>query len=304
MTEVTLSGMEGEGQGPEYEAIALLGSSCDVNDLPAVAKASYLCNDLGMDTMDMGGTMACAMELFERGYLSEEEVGCELTFGNATAMLELITKTGLREGFGDIMAEGGYRMAEKYGHPELFMGVKKQGFAGYDPRAMKGMGLGYATSNRGACHCRTGIAAAEMSDTYSTEGKPAMLKQAQDIRAVIDSAGLCMRGPLGTNNTPEAALSMLEPIVGAGYDLESMLLTGERIWNLERLFNIKAGLTLDDDSLPPRMLKEPMPEGPAKGLVHELNEMLPEYYDFRGWDKNGIPLAEKLETLGIAEEGV
>lgn len=304
MTEVTVPGLEGDGQGPEYEAIALFGSSCDVNDLPAVAKASYICNELGMDTMDMAGTVACAMELFERGYLTEKDVGFPLHFGNAEALVELVRRTGLREGFGDVMAEGGYRMAEKYGHPELFMGVKKQGFAGYDPRAMKGMGLGYATSNRGACHCRTGIAAAEMSDPYATEGKPAMLKQAQDMRAVIDSSGLCMRGPLGSNDTPQTTLSMLEPIVGAGYDLKSMLLAGERIWNLERIYNLKVGLRMEDDFLPPRMVEEPIPDGPANGLVHELHMMLAEYYRVRGWDEKGVHTREKLEELGLMDLGV
>ena len=301
LTEVTASGFEGEGGGPEYETICLFGSSCGNTNLASIAKASYLCNELGMDTIDMGGAIACAMELFERGFLTKKEIGFELNFGNAEAMVELVRQTGLRQGFGDILAEGGYRMAERYGHPELFMGVKKQGFAGYEPRAMKGMGLGYATSNRGACHFRGTTYVAEASDPYSIKGKPAILKWLQNVTAVGDSAGLCMFSTRGLpyDRQADVILAGLEPVTGVGYDIESMLLAGERIWNLERLFNLKAGFTKEDDTLPLRMLEEPISEGPAKGQVHELNIMLPEYYRLRGWDENGVPTAEKLEELGL-----
>lgn len=301
LTKVDVPGFEGEGEGPEYETIGLLGSSCGVSSLPAIAKASYICNELGMDTIEMGGAIACAMELFERGFLPEKEIGFELNFGNAEAMVKLVGQAGLRQGFGDVLADGGYRMAERYGHPELFMGVKKQGFAAYEPRALKGMGLGYVTSNRGACHFRGATLLVEISDPYSIEGKPAILKQLQDQTAVVDAAGLCMFNTRGL--TPDkiwnVVLTILETVTGAGYDIESILRTGERIWNLERLFNLKAGFTKKDDTLPPRMLEEPIPTGPAKGQVHELNIMLPEYYQVRGWDENGVPTPEKLEELGL-----
>jgi len=301
LTKVDVPGFEGEGEGPEYETIGLLGSSCGVSSLPAIAKASYICNELGMDTIEMGGAIACAMELFERGFLPEKEIGFELNFGNAEAMVKLVGQAGLRQGFGDVLADGGYRMAERYGHPELFMGVKKQGFAAYEPRALKGMGLGYVTSNRGACHFRGATLLVEISDPYSIEGKPAILKQLQDQTAVVDAAGLCMFNTRGL--TPDkiwnVVLTILETVTGAGYDIESILRAGERIWNLERLFNLKAGFTKKDDTLPPRMLREPIPTGPAKGQVHELNIMLPEYYQVRGWDENGVPTPEKLEELGL-----
>jgi aldehyde:ferredoxin oxidoreductase len=301
LTKVTTPGFEGEGAGPEYETICLFGSSCGNSNLASIAKANYLCNELGMDTIEMGGAIACAMELFERGLLPEKEIGFALNFGNAEALVNLVMQTGLRKGFGDVLAEGGYRMAERYGHPELFMGVKKQSFAGYEPRAMKGMGLEYATSNRGACHFRGTTYVAEASDPYSIKGKPAILKWLQDVTAVGDSAGLCMFSTRGLpyDKQADVILAGLEPVTGAGYDIESILRAGERIWNLERLFNLKAGFTKKDDTLPPRMLEEPIPAGPAKGQVHELSIMLPEYYQLRGWDENGVPTPEKLEELGL-----
>jgi aldehyde:ferredoxin oxidoreductase len=184
------------------------------------------------------------------------------------------------------------------------MGVKKQSFAGYEPRALKGRGLGYVTSNRGACHMKGIMHLVELSDPTSIEGKPAILKGLQNLMAVHDSAGHCFFNirAIAPDKMPEVVLATLESITGAGYDKESMLRAGERIWNLERLFNIRAGLTRKDDTLPPRMLTEPVPNGAAKGQVHELEVMLPEYYQLRGWDENGIPTPEKLAELGLEEE--
>ncbi len=302
-TELKADGLEGEG--PEYESIGLLGGSCEVNSLSAITKANYLCNELGMDTIDMGGVIACAMELFEKGFLPEKDIGFKLNFGDARAMIKLTKQTGLRQGFGDTLAEGGYRLAEKHGHPELFMGVKKQSFSAYEPRALKGRGLGYVTSNRGACHMKGIMHFVELSDPTSIEGKPTILKGLQNLMAVHDSAGHCFFNfrAISADKLPEVILAALDSVTGAGYDKESMLRAGERIWNLERLFNIRAGLTKKDDTLPPRMLKEPMPNGPVKGQVHELAVMLPEYYQLRGWDENGVPTPEKLTELGLDEEG-
>ena len=302
LTEVKTPDFEGEGGGPEYETIALLGSSCGVSNLPAIAKAGYLCNEFGLDTIDMGGAIACAMELSQRGFLSESEVGFKLNFGNAKAMVELVRQTGLRQGFGDVVAEGGYRMAERYEHPELFMGVKKQAIAGYDPRAMKGKGLGYATSNRGACHLKGMPLGSELSDPLTIEGRPYMVKWTQDQNTALDSVGLCLfcMGATTPDKALDVILSILELVTGVGYDRKSVLSIGETIWNLERLFNLKAGFTRKDDTLPSRMLEEPLPDGPAKGHVCELNVMLPEYYSNRGWDGNGIPTPEKLiKAIGI-----
>jgi aldehyde:ferredoxin oxidoreductase len=302
LTRVKDSAYEGEGEGPEYETLALLGSNCGVDNLNAIAKASYLCNELGIDTIELGTAISCAMELYEKGLLPKKDVGFELNFDNAEALVKLTRMIAYREGFGDILADGGHRLAERYGHPELFMGVKKQGFAGYEPRALKGMGLGYVTSNRGACHFRGSTVLVEIGDPYSLAGKPAILKFLQDQMAVVDAAGLCMFNTRGV--TPDkiwdVVLPMLETATGGGYDLEIATRAGERIWNLERLFNLKAGITKKDDTLPPRMLEEPIPSGPAEGQVFELDILLPEYYKLRGWDENGVPTTKKLEELGLA----
>jgi aldehyde:ferredoxin oxidoreductase len=302
-TRVTDPEFQGEGEGPEWESFGLLGPDCGVTNFAAIVKANYICNELGIDTISAGGTIACAMELYGRGFLPREDVGYALHFGDAKAVVDLVEKMGRRQGFGDILAEGGYRLAEKYGHPELFMGVKKQGFPGFHPQGFQILGLGYATSNRGACHLRNN---AYYDDTrFQTVKQAAVAKIDQDYTAVIDSSGLC-HAIYVRDFTPwreEVVPSLLEAATGAGYTKESMLLAGERIWNIERLFNLKAGFTAKDDTLPKRILQQPMPEGPSKGQVVRLGKMLPEYYRVRGWDKNGIPTAEKLAELGLAGEG-
>jgi aldehyde:ferredoxin oxidoreductase len=302
-TRVTDPEFKSEGGGLEWESFGLLGPDCGITNFDAINKATHLCNELGMDTMSAGGTIACAMELSERGYLPEKEVGYPLHFGDAKALVDLVGKMGRRQGFGDILAEGGYRLAEKYGHAELFMGAKKQEFPGFHPQGFQILGLGYATSNRGACHLKNN---AYYDDTrFQTANQAAIAKIDQDYTAVIDSGGLChaiyVRDFMPWRE--EIVPPLLEAVTGAGYTKESMLLAGERIWNIERLFNLKAGLTAKDDTLPPRILKEPMTEGPSKGQVVRLGEMLPEYYRARGWDKNGVPTPEKLAELGLSKEG-
>jgi len=302
-TRVTDPDFQGEGEGPEWESFGLLGPDCGITNFAAILKANYLCNELGMDTISAGGTIACAMELYEKGFLPAEDVGCQLDFGNEKAMVQLVKKMGLRRGFGNILAEGAYRLAEKYGHPELFMGTKKQGFPGFHPQGFQILGLGYATSNRGACHLKN---VAYYDETrFETAGQAALAKTDQDCIAAIDSSGLChaiyIRDFFPWRE--EMAPALLEAATGTGYSKETMLLAGERIWNLERLFNLKTGLTVRDDTLPKRILEEPMPEGPSKGQAVRLGEMLPEYYEVRGWDVNGVPAAEKLAELGLSQEG-
>ncbi|MFC2067455.1 aldehyde ferredoxin oxidoreductase family protein [Chloroflexota bacterium] len=302
---------EGKVNGLQFETIALLGSNCGIDSIYAVIKANEICNELGYDTMSAGRTISCAMELFEGGFLSEEEVGFKLNWGNAEALFELLRQIGTRQGFGDILAEGGYELARRYGHPELFMGVKKLEMSGYECRTVQGMGLGYATSPRGADHARAWTLMYEVfpppevrMDPSVTQGKALMVRKLQDITTVFDSCGLCLFA-LTTpvpNGQAEELLTILEAATGAGYTLESMMLAGERVWNLERIFNLQAGFTKEDDTLPKRMLQEPMPEGPAKGQVCRLDEMLPEYYQLRGWDDNGIPTTEKLGELGLEVE--
>jgi len=303
ITEVKEDGTVWKGMGPEYETLAIMGSSCGVDDLNAIAKANYICDEFGIDTISAGGTIACAMELFERGYLPEEDVGFKLNFGNGEALSKLAEMIGRMDAFGKVLAEGGYRLAEKYGHPEFFMGVKKQEFPGYEPRGVKGMGLGMATSNRGACHLRGSTYWAELLgvpkrvDPLTTEGKPLLLKDFQDFAGVIDSSGMCIFAFRGI--WQEEMLALLNSVTGFDFSHEEMLKAGERIWNLERMFNLKAGFAKKDDTLPKRLLEEPSPRGPAKGQVVELAKMLEEYYELRGWDENGIPTEEKLNELGL-----
>ena len=293
-----------EGEGPEYEVAWSFGADCGVDDLKAIVEANYLCNELGLDGISAGATIAAAMELYERGYIPKEDLdGPELKFGSAEAIVEYTRKMGLREGFGDKLAEGSYRLAAAYGHPELSMSVKKQELPAYDPRGAQGHGLEYATSNRGGCHVRGYmispeiLGAPEKIDPQVLEGKPTWVKTFQDLTAFIDASGLCLFSSFALGADEYGALA--SAATGWEMDANEVLKIGERIWNLERLFNLREGFTKDDDTLPERLLKEPMPEGPNKGTVHKLGELLPEYYKVRGWDENGVPTEEKKKELGL-----
>jgi len=294
---------KGFGEGPEYEAGWSYGADCGVDNLAAIIKANNYCNELGMDPITMGATIACAMELFEIGAISEKETGRALRFGDAEAIVELTRQTAYREGFGNELAEGSYRLATKFGHPELSMSVKKQELPAYDPRGVQGIGLNYATSNRGGCHVRGYMTSPEVLgipeklDNLAVEGKAGWTKIFQDLTAAVDSSGICLFLTFAIG-APEVA-AQLSTATGVEYTVDDVLKIGERIWNMERLFNLANGFTKDDDTLPPRLLKEPIKVGPLKGSVHRLSEMLPEYYKVRGWDEDGRPTPEKLEELGL-----
>lgn len=301
----------GEGEGPEYETIGSLGSACGIDNLAAITKANYICNELGLDTISAGVTIACAMEMYELGLIPESDIGRPLRFGDAEAVVEMVRLAGLREGFGDLIAQGSYRLASRYGHPEFSMSAKKQEFPAYDPRGAKGMGLLYATSNIGASHMAGDTAYMEVFgvpkkvDPLSWEDKPRLVKYFEDIFTIIDAAGMCVFLSIRylfepTYNVEPVRISrLMEYATGAGYDEETLLRAGERVYNLERMFLVRAGFSRADDTLPPRMLQEPLPDGPAKGHVVELDQMLPEYYRLRGWDENGVPTPEKLAELGL-----
>ncbi|MCL2121567.1 MAG: aldehyde ferredoxin oxidoreductase family protein [Clostridiales bacterium] len=301
VTRVPDGPFKSSGEGPEYEAGWSYGADCGVSDLAAICKANFLCNEYGMDPITLGATIACAMELAEMGAIPKEDIGYELRFGDANAIVDLTEKTGKNEGFGKILKLGSYRLAELYGHPELSMSVKKQEMPAYDGRALQGMGLEYATSNRGGCHVRGYLTSPEVLgvpikvDPFETEGKPALLKLFQDLTALIDSLGVCLFTTFGLG-LPELAAQYREA-VGSDESDEEILKKGERVWNLEKRFNIAAGV--EKDSLPPRLLNEKLPGGAAAGRVSLLNEMLGEYYLLRGWDEDGVPTGEKIAELGI-----
>lgn len=289
--------------GLEYEAAWALGNANGVDDLEALTYANFVCNEDGFDPISFGATVAAAMELYEMGVLTEKDTGIPAPFGSAEALTKFAEWTARGEGFGKILALGSKRMCEKYGHPELSMTVKGQEFPAYDSRGIQGMGLAYATSNRGACHLRGYTVASEVlgvsvkTDPHSTEGKAGLVKAFQDATAVFDSSGLCLFTSFAWS------LNDVQPQLQAAcegdWSLEKLNLVGERIWNLEREFNNAAGFTAKDDALPKRLLTEPAKTGPAKGLVNQLDKMLPEYYQIRGWTPEGKPTPETRKRLSL-----
>lgn len=285
--------------GLEYETAFAFGPVVGVDDIDALTFAGYLMNEHGMDPISFGVTLAAAMELYELGIIKQEECdGIALNFGNAEALTVMAEKTGLNQGFGKMLGLGAKRLCEHYGRPELAMVVKGQEFAGYDSRAQQGMGLGYATSNRGACHLKHDVFAEDMQD-QSGNGKAQPCKYSQDKIAMVDSMGICIF-TLGAWDVDELQ-QQVSAACGDEWTQERLLETGERIWNLERLFNLRAGMTKADDTLPPRLLETPCPEGVAKGRVAELDIMLPEYYNLRGWTDQGLPTNDTLQRLKLSE---
>ncbi|WP_131110840.1 aldehyde ferredoxin oxidoreductase family protein [Sulfuricystis thermophila] len=293
----------GASGGLEYEAAWALGAANGVGDLEALQFANLICNEDGMDPISFGATVGAAMELYELGILTKEDIGMEAPFGSAQALVELAQMTAKGEGFGKELGLGSARLCAKHGHPELSMGVKKQEFPAYDSRGIQGMGLAYATSNRGACHLRGYTVASEVlgipvkTDPHVTEGKAALVKAFQDATAVFDSSGLCIFTSFAWT------LADIQPQIAAAcegdWSLEKLNEVGERIWNMERQFNLAAGFTAKDDDLPPRLKTEPAKTGPAKGLVNGLDKMKPEYYQLRGWDAEGVPTKDTLGRLGL-----
>lgn len=311
VTKVAEPYFAGEGEGPEFETGFALGALCFVDNLAAITKANYLCNELGLDTITMGGTIACAMELYERGYLTEKQTGMPILWGDGKGLVELVRRTGLKEGFGQELAEGSFRLAQRYGHPELAMVSKKLELPGYDARGLQGQGLNYATSPIGASHCRAHMAYCEMVgipkpvDPHEWKGKGQLVKFWQDVFAIIDAVGLCIFFAVRNLLRPELKifpdriLEYLKAATGAEYSMEALLKSGERIFNAERIFLVKAGFRKGDDSLPARLTKEPLTQGPTQGKVVHLDKMLVEYYKERGWDEEGIPSPAKLRELGL-----
>ncbi len=288
--------------GPEYETTALLGSNCGINDLGAVAKASEMCDDLGIDTITTGATISFAIECFEKGYLQQTDVD-NLVFGNDDAILEVIKLIAERKGLGDLLAKGSRAAAKEIGSDSMDFAIQVKGneLAGVEPRGSWGMALAYSTSDRGACHQRTWTPSAELRGDlkrFSFEGVPEFVKESQDERAACFSLVVCDFLPF---NIPEM-VEMLNSATGFSDTPESYLEVGERIWNLTRMFNVREGITANDDTLPKRFFKDIMPEGDAKGLVvskEQFEAAKLEYYQLREWNNNGIPTETKLKKLGL-----
>jgi aldehyde:ferredoxin oxidoreductase len=293
----------GASGGLEYEAAWALGAANGVNDLEALTYANFLGNEDGFDPISFGATVGAVMELYEMGVLTSKEIGIEAPFGSAKALTYLAEMTAKGEGFGKEVGLGSKRLCAKYGHPELSMSVKGQEFPAYDSRGIQGMGLTYATSNRGACHLRSYTVASEIlgipvkTDPLSTDGKAGLVKAFQDGTAVFDSAGICLFTSFAWTLADVAP--QLQAACDGDWSLENLNVVGERIWNMERQFNLAAGFTRADDKLPDRLVKEAAKTGPAKGKVNELGKMLPEYYQVRGWTPDGRPTAETLQRLNL-----
>lgn len=288
-----------EDEGPEFESTWALGAQCGIDDLSAIIEANALCNDLGLDTISVGSTIACAMELSERGYMDSD-----LRFGRAEQLAPTIEAIACRYDIGAELTDGSLRLATKYGHPELSMTAKGMEMPAYDPRGLQGQGLLYATSNRGGCHMRGNMIGLEvlglpkLIDRFQVQGKSSFVILNQNSSAAIDSLVLCKFTNMGVAD--EYFARVLSAVTGIQYATGDMIKAGERVWNLERLYNNREGFTAKDDTLPPRLLTEAPGDGPSKGWVSHLAPMLTEYYRTRGWDQNGVPTHQKLTELGLA----
>jgi aldehyde:ferredoxin oxidoreductase len=287
----------------EYEPAWAFGANCYNADINTVAKLIDLCNDFGVDAIEAGNALSTYMEASEKDLTMGDE---KLDWGDIHGMVDLLIKIALRQGVGDKIAEGPARYAKMIEHPEISMSVKGQSIPAYDPRGIKGMGLGYATSNRGACHLRGYTPAAEVvgnvlgpstvSDPLEWKGKAEMNVIFQNVHAVTDCMDMCKFGTFSESLDSYAA--QYEAMTGIPADAALLLKVGERVYNLERYYNNLAGLGEGSDTLPKRFTEEASTEPGSKGQVCELAEMLPEYYKIRGWENGVVPEA-KLKELEI-----
>jgi len=281
----------------EYETAWALGVNCGLTDPGTIAKLLDLCNDLGMDTIELGNVLSTTMEATELGLVADG-----IAWGDAARMVEVTEQIARAEGtMGQALGRGAYGAAQWFGRPDLANSVKGQAIPAYDPRGIKGIGLGYATSNRGACHLRGYTVASEIAgipmqtDRLSSEGKGALLKTFQDLHAFSDSLDLCKFSAFSMG--AEEYAQIYSAVTGVPFTAEDVMRTGERIYNLERYYNNLAGLGEGSDYLPKRFLTDPATGGSA-GQVSELDQMLQEYYAVRGW-RNGVVPVEKLRELEI-----
>jgi aldehyde:ferredoxin oxidoreductase len=293
------------GKGPEYETCAAFGSLCLNDDLNLIAKANDICNRLGMDTISTGNIIAFCMECYERGLLNEENIGVKLEWGSHK-MIRLIEMIGIREGIGDILADGVRKAAENLGMEDLAMHSKGLEIPMFDPRALKGMAIVLSTANRGACHMMGLSALVEMGGSHPSLGLPRIKKSGegggrlvrilQDWASFMNSMILCQLPLIRLRNGPDYCAMIYSAVTGLDLDTQKMLKIGERIYNLQRIFNIDEGLSRDE--LPKRFMTEYHSKGPKRGEIVDLQPMLDEYYQERGW-RNGVPMEQKLEELNM-----
>lgn len=292
--------------GPEYEPLWAYGANMDNNDLASINEANMWCNEYGLDAISVPCTIAAAMELYQRGAIKEEDcAGYPLEWGNVASLIEWTKRMGDPKTELDwLMSSGSARLCEHYGMPEVSMSVKKQEMPAYDARGVQGIGITYATSNRGGCHVRGYTIAPEVVglpvqlDRTVADEKAFWSKTFQDLTAVIDSMGLCLFTSFALG-APEYT-KLLNAACGTEYTPEQVLEMGERIYNIERMFNKAAGMKPEDDRLPKRLITDPVPAGPSKGMTSKIEITLPEYYKVRGWEA-AFPTDETLKRLGLEE---
>lgn len=292
--------------GPEYEPIWAYGGNCGNNDLNIIDECNMLCNEYGLDAISTPCTIAAAMELYQKGYIKEEECdGVPLEWGSTKALVEWTKRMGDPESeLAWLMSSGSARLCEHYGHPEISMSVKKQEMPAYDARAIQGIGITYATSNRGGCHVRGYMISPEVLglptqlDRTVTNEKAAWAKTFQDLTAVIDSMGHCLFTSFAMG--AKEYTDLLNAATGTNYTEAEVLEIGDRIYNIERMFNKAAGMKPEDDRLPKRLLQEPVANGPSEGMVSQLPLTLPQYYEARGW-VDAFPTDDTLKRLGLDE---
>jgi aldehyde:ferredoxin oxidoreductase len=299
-----------ETEGPEYETLAMFGSNLDNSNLDSIIMANDLCNRYGIDTISCADTIACAVELFDRGLITEEDTGgLKLGWGDHASMVRLVEMTGRGEGFGKLVGEGSKRLAARYG-PEAeqyAMNVKGMEFPGYDPRGIQGMSLAFATSTRGACHLRATMYVPELFqgvlDRLTVKGKAGTLKGMQELFTVLDCMIICKFGARNAfANSWEHMTALTNAATGFGYTEEGLKQVGERVWTVERLFNLREGFSREDDTLPDRLFTLPIHDGPSKGAVVDRDDFdreMTSYYTLWGWDSQGVPKKETLAKLGI-----
>jgi len=293
----------GKGMVPTYLSIGSLGSNCGISDLSVVGSASVICADMGLDPVATGGTLATAMELVDRKITTLEELKLEIQFGNTDGLQKALTLMSTKSGHAKRVGQGGFALAQSMERPDLFMGVKGAPLSPFDPRALQGMGLHFATCNYGPHHLYGYTFIDELLnvhenlDPQAVEGKPPLVKQYQDTTAVMDSLGLCNWPLMGIKF--KNLVPMINSAMGRSYTADDLLEIGERIWNIERIVNHRAGLDGATDRLPDRFTLEPISDGPAEGQVSRVPEMLPEYYRLRGWDEAGNVSAETGSRLGL-----
>jgi aldehyde:ferredoxin oxidoreductase len=309
-----------KGEGPEYESVNTLGPLCGVSDMNAITMANYLCNHYGLDTISAGASIAFAMECYERGLLTPALTGgVQLRFGDAHLVVSLIEKIARREGIGDLIAEGTRRMAERIGGGSEHFAVHVKGLElpAYDPRAAKICGLGYVTANRGGDHITAYIQGptfidmpfllvenSQIGDPFAVNPDEARIViDLEDALSVLDAVGGCKF--MGILLTAEDVSALITTATGIEMDTAAFRRSGERIYNLIRACCVREGTDRQADVLPPRLMEDPLPDGPARGMRVEqadLEAMKDAYYRMRGWDPaTGIPTRQKLEELGIPE---